>query len=104
MQAADSALRLQSVYCLSRLQDHTVGELFFIAYQTLGVVYGDLGTSPLYVYPTINVSNPTETDYLGILSLIFWTLTLIGVLKYTLIVLQADDHGEGMNRVIATII
>ncbi|CAM6096177.1 unnamed protein product [Calypogeia fissa] len=76
-------------------KEYTWRELFFIAYQTLGVVYGDLGTSPLYVYPTINLTNPTEVEFLGILSLIFWTLTLVGVLKYSLIVLQADDQGEG---------
>ncbi|BBM98154.1 KUP system potassium uptake protein [Marchantia polymorpha subsp. ruderalis] len=74
---------------------NTFRETLFLAFRTLGVVYGDLGTSPLYVYPTINVTNPTESDFLGILSLIFWTLTLIGILKYTLIVLRADDHGEG---------
>lgn len=70
--------------------------MFVYAYQTLGVVYGDLGTSPLYVYPTIHFRNaPNEADYLGVLSMIFWTLTLVGLLKYTYIVLDADDHGEG---------
>ncbi|KAJ7524970.1 hypothetical protein O6H91_17G030200 [Diphasiastrum complanatum] len=66
-----------------------------LAYQTLGVVYGDLGTSPLYVFPTVSMSSPQEEDLLGILSIIFWTLTLMGLLKYVFIVLQADDHGEG---------
>ncbi|KAG6552901.1 hypothetical protein Mapa_005556 [Marchantia paleacea] len=78
-----------------KTQANTYRETLFLAFRTLGVVYGDLGTSPLYVYPTINVTNPTESDFLGILSLIFWTLTLIGIVKYTLIVLRADDHGEG---------
>ncbi|KAJ7525557.1 hypothetical protein O6H91_17G056600 [Diphasiastrum complanatum] len=66
-----------------------------LAYQTLGVVYGDLGTSPLYVFPTVSISSPQEEDILGILSIIFWSLTLMGLLKYVFIVLQADDHGEG---------
>lgn len=69
----------------------------FWAYQTMGVVFGALGTSPLYVYPSMNVEHLVEDDYLGILSIIFWTLTLIGAVKYGLIVLHADDDGEGGN-------
>ncbi|ERN11474.1 hypothetical protein AMTRI_Chr03g43760 [Amborella trichopoda] len=67
----------------------------FLAYQSLGVVYGDIGTSPLYVFSSVSLSNPGEKDILGIFSLIFWTLTMIGLLKYVFIVLHADDHGEG---------
>ncbi|XP_020173488.1 probable potassium transporter 17 [Aegilops tauschii subsp. strangulata] len=67
----------------------------FLAYKTLGVVFGGLVTSPLYVYPSMNLSSPTEADYLGIYSIMFWTLTLIGVVKYVGIALNADDHGEG---------
>lgn len=66
-----------------------------LAYQSLGVVYGDIGTSPLYVMSSVNFKDPTEEDFLGILSLIFWTLTLIPLIKYVFIVLRADDHGEG---------
>nr|BAE93157.1 high-affinity potassium transporter [Phragmites australis] len=66
-----------------------------LAYKTLGVVFGGLVTSPLYVYPSMNLTNPTEDDYLGIYSIMFWTLTLIGVVKYICIALNADHHGEG---------
>jgi K+ transporter len=77
---------------------HTLWETCKLAFRSLGIVYGDLGTSPLYVYPSITcVDTPNEDDYLGILSLIFWTLTLIGIMKYTFIVLYVDDHGEGDN-------
>ncbi|GMJ04514.1 potassium transporter 1, POTASSIUM UPTAKE TRANSPORTER 1 [Hibiscus trionum] len=65
------------------------------AYKTLGVVFGGLVTSPLYVYPSMHLNSPTEADYLGIYSIMFWTLTLIGVVKYACIALKADDHGEG---------
>ncbi|GAV89156.1 K_trans domain-containing protein [Cephalotus follicularis] len=65
------------------------------AYKTLGVVFGGLVTSPLYVYPSMPLKSPTEEDYLGIYSIIFWTLTLIGCIKYAGIVLKADDQGEG---------
>ncbi|PKU72597.1 probable potassium transporter 17 [Dendrobium catenatum] len=68
---------------------------FILAYRTLGVVFGGLVTSPLYVYPSMNLDSPTEDDYLGIYSIMFWTLTLIGVVKYVLIALKADDNGEG---------
>ncbi|KAM7487840.1 hypothetical protein LguiB_025324 [Lonicera macranthoides] len=66
-----------------------------LAYKTLGVVFGGLVTSPLYVYPSMPLKSPTEEDYLGIYSIMFWTLTLIGVVKYASIALNADDQGEG---------
>ncbi|KAK3166416.1 hypothetical protein QOZ80_1AG0045560 [Eleusine coracana subsp. coracana] len=66
-----------------------------LAYQSLGIVYGDLGTSPLYVFSSLVLPGADETDFLGVLSLIFWTLTMMSLVKYVLIVLRADDHGEG---------
>ncbi|CAL5405239.1 unnamed protein product [Camellia sinensis] len=73
---------------------HSV-QTVLLAYQSLGIVYGDLGTSPLYVFSSIRLSNPGEEDLLGIFSLIFWTLTSIALIKYVFVVLRADDHGEG---------
>ncbi|PHT54638.1 hypothetical protein CQW23_03124 [Capsicum baccatum] len=70
-----------------------------LAYQSLGVVYGDLGTSPLYVYRSIFVGKlqnyQTSEAIFGAFSLIFWTITLIPLLKYVFVVLSADDNGEG---------
>ncbi|GMP92730.1 hypothetical protein CsSME_00042830 [Camellia sinensis var. sinensis] len=66
-----------------------------LAYKTLGVVFGGLVTSPLYVYPSMRLKSPIEDDYLGIYSIMFWTLSLIWVIKYACIALRADDHGEG---------
>ncbi|WOL19869.1 hypothetical protein Cni_G28671 [Canna indica] len=73
--------------------------VLMLAYQSLGVVYGDLSTSPLYVYRNtfaddIKHSESNDEIY-GVLSFVFWTLTLIPLLKYVLIVLRADDNGEG---------
>ncbi|KAH1040593.1 hypothetical protein J1N35_042336 [Gossypium stocksii] len=70
-----------------------------LAYQSLGVVYGDLSISPLYVYKStfdedIHHSETNEEIY-GVLSFVFWTLTLVPLLKYVFIVLKADDNGEG---------
>jgi len=70
-----------------------------LSYQSLGVVYGDLSISPLYVYRNtfagdIEHSDTNEEIY-GVLSFVFWTLTLIPLFKYVFIVLKADDNGEG---------
>ncbi|CAL5430344.1 unnamed protein product [Camellia sinensis] len=67
-----------------------------LAYKTLGVVFGGLVTSLLYVYPSMRLKSPIEDDYLGIYSIMFWTLSLIGVIKYACIALRADDHGEAL--------
>ena len=66
-----------------------------LAYQSTGVIYGDIGTSPLYVYSSTFSSAPSYDDLLGALSLIIWSLTLIVCVKYVFIVLRADDEGEG---------
>jgi KUP system potassium uptake protein len=67
---------------------------------TLGVVYGDIGTSPMYTMKAIMSGNgglPTmDSDViLGALSLIIWTLTLITTVKYVLVAMKADNHNEG---------
>ena len=59
------------------------------------MIYGDIGTSPLYVYSSTFTEEPRYDDLLGALSLIIWTLTLMVSIKYVLIVLRADDEGEG---------
>ena len=65
----------------------------------LGVVYGDIGTSPIYALrETFHGKHPipvTPDNVLGVLSLIFWSLILIISLKYMMFVLRADNHGEG---------
>jgi KUP system potassium uptake protein len=62
----------------------------------LGIIYGDIGTSPLYVMKAIIGEQPIEQDVvLGALSCIFWTLTLQTTLKYVILTLQADNKGEG---------
>ncbi|KAF0931426.1 hypothetical protein E2562_004553 [Oryza meyeriana var. granulata] len=70
-----------------------------LAYQSLGVVYGDLSTSPLYVYKAAFAEDiqhsETNEEILGVLSFVFWTLTLVPLLKYVCVVLRADDNGEG---------
>jgi len=63
---------------------------------TLGIIYGDIGTSPLYVLKAIIGTNPIEPMLvLGGISCIFWTLTLQTTLKYVILTLRADNKGEG---------
>jgi KUP system potassium uptake protein len=63
---------------------------------TLGIIFGDIGTSPLYVLKAIVGTEPiTEELVYGGLSCVFWTLTLQTTFKYILLTLQADNHGEG---------
>ena len=63
---------------------------------TLGIIYGDIGTSPLYVLKAILEHKVVSEDLiLGALSCIFWTLTLQTTFKYVILTLQADNNGEG---------
>ncbi|KAK7276019.1 hypothetical protein RIF29_17150 [Crotalaria pallida] len=81
------------------LKKTSCATLLTLAYQSLGVVYGDLGTSPLYVYKTtfsgkLSLKEDDE-EIFGVLSFIFWTFTFIALFKYVFIVMSADDNGEG---------
>ena len=75
------------------------GSPVFLALTAIGVVFGDIGTSPLYTLSvTLGATGhalPTASDVLGIVSLIFWALMTIVSLKYVVLVLRADNDGEG---------
>jgi KUP system potassium uptake protein len=70
-----------------------------LALGALGVVFGDIGTSPLYALKESFVGHhplPVDAFHIyGILSVIFWTMMLVVTLKYVTIVMRADNHGEG---------
>ncbi len=66
----------------------------------LGVVFGDIGTSPLYAFQTVfsidhGAVRPTEGDVFGVVSTMFWTVSLIVSVKYVTILMRADNDGEG---------
>ncbi|XP_039772686.1 potassium transporter 19-like isoform X2 [Panicum virgatum] len=70
--------------------------LLQLAFQSVGIIYGDVGTSPLYaISSTFPDGIKNRDDLLGVLSLILYTLILIPMVKYVFIVLYADDHGDG---------
>ena len=75
---------------------------------SLGIVYGDIGTSPLYAlrecfYGEHGVP-PTQANVLGVLSLILWSLLLIISVKYLILILHADNRGEGGILALATLV
>ncbi|KAL8223896.1 hypothetical protein R6Q57_019371 [Mikania cordata] len=79
------------------LEDVSFCNSIKLAFQTLGVVFGDVGTSPLYTFSVMFNKAPIEgkEDIIGALSLVIYTLILIPLIKYVLVVLWANDDGEG---------
>ena len=73
--------------------------LLLLSFAALGIVYGDIGTSPLYAirecFHGAHAIASSHDNVLGVLSLIFWALVIIISLKYLVFVLRADNHGEG---------
>lgn len=80
------------------MQEFNLGRYLVVAFQTLGVVFGDVGTSPLYTFDVMFNKYPisVKEDVLGALSLVLYTLILIPLVKYVFIVLWGNDDGEGM--------
>ena len=69
-----------------------------MALGALGIVYGDIGTSPLYAMDQLffgRASAPTTEEVLGGISLVIWTITIIVAVKYAILVLRAQNDGEG---------
>lgn len=76
------------------------GGTWALALGAIGVVFGDIGTSPLYALQTVfsinhNTVDPTPQDVYGVISLVFWSITLVVTVKYVLFILRADNDGEG---------
>lgn len=78
-------------------EDFSLGRKIILCFQTLGVVFGDVGTSPLYTFSVMFSKAPINgnEDVLGALSLVLYTLILIPLIKYIIVVLWANDDGEG---------
>lgn len=74
-------------------------QLALLALTALGVVYGDIGTSPLYAlresFAGLQGIGPTPENVFGVLSLIFWSLIIVITIKYIIFILRADNRGEG---------
>jgi K+ transporter len=78
---------------------HAPKELSLLALTALGIVFGDIGTSPLYAFRECflgpHALTPSIENVLGVLSLIIWSLLLIIGIKYATLILRADNEGEG---------
>src|SRR6476661_8942439 len=79
---------------------HSGGSIWALTLGSIGVVYGDIGTSPLYAFRVAVLaaaeSGPVTRDtVLGVLSMIVWALVIVVTIKYVLILLRADNNGEG---------
>jgi len=76
----------------------TKSSLSALTLGAIGIVYGDIGTSVLYAFKEVFASGHvplTEENVLGVLSMFFWTLTLVVSFKYVALIMRADNHGEG---------
>ena len=84
------------------------GKLPVLALGALGVVFGDIGTSPIYALKESFVGHhrlAVDADHIfGVLSLIFWTMTLLVTVKYVFIVMRADNKGEGGSMALLALI
>ncbi|HKS03956.1 MAG TPA: KUP/HAK/KT family potassium transporter, partial [Chthoniobacterales bacterium] len=82
--------------------------LVLLCLASLGIVYGDIGTSPLYAmrecFYGMHAVAPTRANVLGVLSLILWSLILIISIKYLILILRADNRGEGGILALATLV
>ncbi|PPD93692.1 hypothetical protein GOBAR_DD09385 [Gossypium barbadense] len=87
----------------SDYEDLGIARRIIHAFQTLGVVFGDVGTSPLYTFSVMFSKAPIkgDEDVIGALSLVLYTLLLVPLVKYVLIVLWANDDGEGSEAMFA---
>ncbi len=81
----------------SNSQPQSKEQLAGLALGAIGVVFGDIGTSPLYALKEVFLSGLKidEPHVLGVLSLVFWTLTLVVTTKYAIFIMRADNKGEG---------
>jgi KUP system potassium uptake protein len=76
--------------------DHSLKSLAALSFGALGIVYGDIGTSPLYALrESLSHVGPSEEHVLGVVSLVFWSLILVVIVKYLTFILRADHNGEG---------
>jgi KUP system potassium uptake protein len=81
-------------------EQHGRGGITALALAALGVVFGDIGTSPLYALRTVftidgGVVKASQEDVYGVISMMFWSITIVVSIKYVLVLMRADNNGEG---------
>lgn len=92
----NSSCIINPIDTLPNMQKETRRTTLLLSFQSLGVVYGCMSVAPIYVFETISPEDiDSEARVYELFSFIFWTMTIIPLLKYAFIVLRADDNGEG---------
>jgi KUP system potassium uptake protein len=92
------ALPISTTASAEKSAHHPKASVWALTLGALGVVFGDIGTSPLYTLREClreTGGHATPADVLGLLSLIFWSLTMVVTVKYLTFIMRADNHGEG---------
>src|SRR3954463_11993996 len=78
---------------------HAQGPLYKLAIGAIGIVFGDIGTSPIYAFRETFAGHhtlvPDQLHIYGVLSLVFWSMMLMVTLKYVAVIMRADNKGEG---------
>ncbi len=97
--AEEAKGKAQAAHAHAHDHGHAHGSTGALALAALGVVFGDIGTSPLYALKECVVKghgvDPTHDNVLGLLSLIFWSLMMVVTVKYLTFIMRADNQGEG---------
>jgi KUP system potassium uptake protein len=97
--AVISATPSEEILPQGHLDSQDLKRKMILSLGALGVVYGDIGTSPLYTvkecFHGLHAMTLTHDNILGVMSLIFWSLTVVVTIKYVMFILKADNHGEG---------
>lgn len=91
---------IQDADALTEIPRRAHGGLWSLGIAAIGIVFGDIGTSPLYSMQTVfsiehNTVQPTPGDVLGVISMVFWAVTIVVSIKYVALVMRADNEGEG---------
>ena len=108
-EAGDGVVPVAAPQSAGTPADGHPGPVLGLAISALGVVFGDIGTSPLYAVETVfsidhNSVSPSPADVYGVVSLIFWSVTLVVGVKYVCLVLRADNDGEGGIMALAALV
>ncbi len=78
---------------------HAQGPVYKLAIGAIGIVFGDIGTSPIYAFRETfaghHTLSPDQLHIYGVLSLIFWSMMIIVTIKYVMLIMRADNKGEG---------
>ena len=96
---ATGVAEVQTPHDASHGHGHAQGPLYKLAIGAIGIVFGDIGTSPIYAFRETFAGHhtliPDRLHIFGVLSLIFWSMMIIVTLKYVTIIMRADNKGEG---------